>query len=44
MPPFVPTTHTVPGPGPGVQLGGSRLPKIKAFLPGKKTEGDIKPD
>lgn len=27
-----------------VQMGGRLLSRIKAFLPGKKPEGDIKPD
>lgn len=45
MPPFVPTTHTVPEPGPGVQLGGSRLPRLKPSCLGrrlKETSNQIK--
>lgn len=44
MPPLRPPTHAVWEPEPGAQLRRSQLQRIKGFLPGKKAEGDIKPD
>lgn len=46
MPPLVPTTRTVsePEPGEAAEREPPPPPRIKAFLPGKEAEGDIKPD
>ena len=43
--PLVPTTRTLSEPERGGSWGElPPTPRIKAFLPGKEAEGDIKPD